>query len=47
MVLIDRGRGLVYDTKLNITWLQEANYTKTIVIEGQCNTALRNNYYRH
>lgn len=24
--LIDRGGGLIYDTDLNITWLQNANY---------------------
>lgn len=28
--LIDRGGGLIYDTKLNVTWLQDANYAKTI-----------------
>jgi hypothetical protein len=27
--LIDRGGGLVFDTELNITWLQDANYAKT------------------
>ena len=27
--LIDRGGGLIYDTVLNITWLQDANYAKT------------------
>lgn len=27
--LIDRGSGLIYDTDLNITWLQDANYAKT------------------
>ncbi len=27
--LIDRGAGLIYDTDLNITWLQDANYAKT------------------
>ncbi len=27
--LIDRGGGLIYDTDLNITWLQDANYAKT------------------
>ena len=25
--LIDRGGGLIYDDALNITWLQDANYT--------------------
>jgi hypothetical protein len=27
--LIDRGRGLIYDDVLDITWLQDANYAKT------------------
>ncbi|MEW6221652.1 MAG: hypothetical protein AB1634_19260 [Thermodesulfobacteriota bacterium] len=27
--LIDRGGGLIYDTDLNITWLQDANYAVT------------------
>jgi hypothetical protein len=27
--LVDRGRGLIYDTDLNITWLQDANYSQT------------------
>jgi len=27
--LIDRGNGLIYDTDLDITWLQDANYTVT------------------
>jgi hypothetical protein len=27
--LIDRGGGLIYDSTLNITWLQDANYAKT------------------
>ena len=27
--LVDRGGGLIYDTTLNITWLQDANYAKT------------------
>ncbi|MFH1218147.1 MAG: hypothetical protein V1706_16760 [Pseudomonadota bacterium] len=27
--LIDRGAGLIYDTDLNVTWLQDANYAKT------------------
>jgi hypothetical protein len=25
--LLDRGNGLIYDDVLNITWLQDANYT--------------------
>lgn len=27
--LIDRGGGLIYDTGLNVTWLQDANYAMT------------------
>lgn len=27
--LIDRGKGLVYDTQQNITWLKDANYSRT------------------
>ena len=27
--LIDRGGGMIYDSDLNITWLQDANYAKT------------------
>lgn len=27
--LIDRGGGMIYDTDLNITWLQDANYART------------------
>lgn len=27
--LIDRGGGMIYDTDLNITWLQDANYANT------------------
>jgi hypothetical protein len=28
--LIDRGGGLIYDSDLNITWIQDANYAKSI-----------------
>jgi len=28
-VLIDRGRGMIYSTELNVTWLQDANYAQT------------------
>ena len=28
-ILIDRGGGLIYDSGLNITWLQDANFAKT------------------
>ncbi|MCQ8105378.1 DUF1566 domain-containing protein [Methylomonas sp. SURF-2] len=27
--LLDRGNGMLYDTVLNVTWLQDANYAKT------------------
>ena len=27
--LVDRGGGMLYDTVLNVTWLQDANYAKT------------------
>lgn len=27
--LVDRGGGMIYDTVLNITWLQDANYAQT------------------
>lgn len=27
--LIDRGGGLIYDTDLDVTWLQDANYART------------------
>jgi hypothetical protein len=29
-LLIDRGYGLLYDVERNITWLQDANYAKTV-----------------
>lgn len=29
-LLIDRGNGLLYDVARNITWLQDANYAKTV-----------------
>ena len=28
-LLVDRGSGMLYDTVLNVTWLQDANYAKT------------------
>ena len=28
-LLLDRGKGLVYDSDLNITWLSDGNYSKT------------------
>jgi hypothetical protein len=33
---VDRGGGMLYDTVLNVTWLQDANYAAT---SGYCNTA--------
>lgn len=32
--LYDRGGGLLYDDVLNVTWLQDANYSKTTVYQG-------------
>ena len=32
-LLVDRGSGMLYDTVLNVTWLQDANYAKT---SGYC-----------
>ncbi len=32
--LIDRGNGLIYDEDLDITWLQDANYSKTSGYDG-------------
>jgi hypothetical protein len=32
--LINRGGGLIYDTDLNITWLQDANYAQTSGYDG-------------
>src|ERR1041384_7961491 len=29
-LLIDRGYGLLYDVERNITWLQDANYAKSV-----------------
>ena len=34
-LLIDRGGGLIYDDKLNITWLQDANYALTSGTDNQ------------
>jgi hypothetical protein len=28
-MLIDRGGGMIYDTTLNVTWMQDANYANT------------------
>lgn len=32
--LIDRGFGLIYDTERDITWLQDANYARTVGKSG-------------
>lgn len=32
--LYDRGGGLIYDSALNVTWLQDANYAKTSGYDG-------------
>ena len=32
--LFDRGGGLIYDSALNVTWLQDANYAKTSGYDG-------------
>jgi hypothetical protein len=32
--LVDRGGGLLYDTVLNVTWLQDANYARTTNYAG-------------
>lgn len=39
--LFDRGGGLIYDSVLNITWLQDANYSETsgFDADGQMNWA--------
>jgi hypothetical protein len=38
-LLIDRGNGLLYDVERNITWLQDANYAKSVgrSADGQMN----------
>lgn len=33
--LIDRGGGLIYDDVLNVTWMQNANYTNGVMQFGQ------------
>lgn len=35
--LIDRGNGLIYDTDLNITWLQNANYSGNTMTWDEAN----------
>lgn len=34
---IDRGNGLIYDTDLNITWLQDANYSGSTMTWDEAN----------
>ena len=36
-LLIDRGRGLLYDVERDLTWLQDTNYAKTVghSVDGQ------------
>jgi hypothetical protein len=36
--LIDRGGGLIYDDVLNVTWMQNANYTDGVMQFGQART---------
>ncbi|MBI5742166.1 MAG: DUF1566 domain-containing protein [Nitrospirae bacterium] len=36
--LIDRGNGLIYDDDLNITWLQDANYSGQTYTWDEANT---------
>lgn len=36
-VLYDRGGGLLYDDVLDVTWLQDANYSKTTAYQGNIN----------
>lgn len=44
--LVDRGGGLIYDTNLNITWLQNANYLgATPTFDGAWNWAQNLSYY--
>jgi hypothetical protein len=30
MPIVDSGYGLIYDRELNLTWLKDANYAKTV-----------------
>lgn len=32
--LVDKGGGLIYDTDLNVTWMQDANHAETSEYEG-------------
>lgn len=36
--VLDRGNGLIYDDALNITWLQDANYSGKTMTWDQANT---------
>ncbi len=40
--LIDRGNGLLYDSVLNVTWLQDANYAHTSGYAGADSTEAMN-----
>lgn len=44
--LFDRGGGLIYDSDLNITWLQDANYAKTSSydVDGQMSWTAANTW---
>ena len=38
--LYDRGGGLIYDSALNITWLQDANYAATELSDARANAII-------
>jgi hypothetical protein len=44
--LIDRGGGLIYDSTLDVTWLQDANYARTTGYspDGRMNWSLANTW---
>ncbi len=47
--LLDRGGGLIYDTALNVTWLQDADYARTsgyVSPEGPINANGSMTYYQ-
>ena len=43
--LIDRGNGLIYDSTLNITWLQDANYANRTMNWSEANSWAANLVY--
>ncbi|RJQ46005.1 MAG: DUF1566 domain-containing protein [Nitrospiraceae bacterium] len=45
--LIDRGNGLIYDDDLNITWLQDANYSLITMTWEAANTWAANLVYQN